>query len=201
MGKGVGKSGNCSQLGPGLAGWFVGFGFGSSTPKDKKTGQSVADPGSARSAVPNARAPGAPGRPNQKVVGTQHSIAVRAVHQLKRRDPLSIQPASHRTRSLFCWACELQRPKHRAAPSDKDTTCGHPIISTKAGPSPSVVFPSQQYLEEEKSQKKRPLHETRGPTQKMSTSHAATRGQLNLGIRQTHLRFSHLCIMSFDTYR
>ena len=36
-------------------GWFVGFGFGSSTPKDKKTGQSVADPGSA---VPNARPQG-----------------------------------------------------------------------------------------------------------------------------------------------
>lgn len=168
MGKGVGKSGNCSQLGPGLAGWFVGFGFGSSTPKDKKTGQSVADPGSARSAVPNARAPGAPGRPNQKVVGTQHSIAVRAVHQLKRRDPLSIQPASQQTRSLFCWACELQRPKHqlhltKTPPAVIQLSPPRQVLFVKGGviSSPSIVFPSQQYLEEEKSQKKRPLHETR----------------------------------------
>lgn len=99
---------NCSQLGPGLAGWFVGFGFGSSTPKDKKTGQSVADPGSARSAVPSAR-PQAPQQGGAKQEGggpglVQHSIAVRAVHQLKRRDPLSIQPLSQRTRSRFSLA-------------------------------------------------------------------------------------------------
>lgn len=131
---------NCSQLGPGLAGWFVGFGFGSSTPKDKKTGQSVADPGSARSAVPSARpqAPQQGGQTRRWWARTGTAFDSRPCRPSAEKEGSAFNPTTLPANPVpffaGSWdACELQRPKHQL-PSDKDTCCGHQIISTKAGP-------------------------------------------------------------------
>lgn len=111
---------NCSQLGPGLAGWFVGFGFGSSTPKDKKTGQSVADPGSARSAVPSARpqAPQQGGQTRRWWARTGTAFDSRPCRPSAEKEGPAFNPTTLPANPVpffaGSWdACELQRPKHQ----------------------------------------------------------------------------------------
>lgn len=133
MGKGVGKSiARSSALG--WLGGLLASGLARRRQKTKRQGrvwptlvqlvQRFPVPGPRRPSREAKQEGGGPGL-------VQHSIAVRAVHQLKRRDPLSIQPLSQRTRSRFSLA--LGTPASCNA-RNKDTCCGHQIISTKAGP-------------------------------------------------------------------
>lgn len=66
----------------------------------------------------------------------QHSIAVRAVHQLKRRTRFQSNHSPSEPGPVFRWLLGRLRvaTPETSAPSDKNTCCGHQIISTKAGP-------------------------------------------------------------------